>query len=648
MTRHSIPFRLPSLKSDYASPDGEIAVAGNLVPCLDPGAGEDPDDSGNDSGAVSSGSAPFTLTLPPPPEAEFSLRKTILPGWHSHPDILPSVVMDAGERTETGWGVRAIDVLEKFEAGLSGCNLFFEPFFVICALRMNDGTRILPSPPVLMIPNSAAPPVEGSLDFSSDTMEMRVVAAVCSLQWRVRIPENLKTFPGISHLDIFVSDAIPLYDRKSSPLADHRFSCSNFTHSSGSEQPVYESSIVQGWIPEGINAASFHKALCDATSFRLVSEISFDTLNSMEDFADVVFNCGGLEMKESYDPYIPDYIHRSEVTAAGSSRVSMRTTVWNLTLVPPLPLPMSQSAPYVVPDSVATPRWVFHPDPVATSYVYESGGKVLSVPLRRHPMLHGSFWWRGMEADAPEGVETEAVMPDAGSRAVNFPAAVWRSSKGSIIHFPDSLFMQLDVEKVMAVCRAFRASGLVATTAPTAYLFTTEGVFLLREMDDGTFRDAGLICTHVLKDASSYSLKGRSVVFLTENGDVVEIQGTTVKVNSGTSGSSEDTGLSAGIAYGALTPGEESRLVTRPLKLGDAERWKRIIEVRLRGNYDFSSCRMSLYGSPDLRVWRRIATRQGGIISGLWSPLCRYFRVEATLRLQSGDTLEALYAISDQ
>lgn len=89
----------------------------------------------------------------------------------------------------------------------------------------------MPSPTMLMIPNSESAPVAGSTDFSADEMRMSVAAAVCRLQWRVRIPDTLRDFEEVTHVDILVSDEMPLSDRKSEWKSYHRLSFGGFTHS---------------------------------------------------------------------------------------------------------------------------------------------------------------------------------------------------------------------------------------------------------------------------------------------------------------------------------------------------------------------------------------------------------------------------------
>lgn len=652
MKTFSIPLRPRSGKSDYTCADGEVAMTENLQVAnfssdsnFDSvsGSGSQDDPLENNGSFAGTSVKPFKLSLPPAPEVEFALKRRVLDGWNIHPDTFPSLVMEKGEATEAGWGRKAMQLLSRFEKDVKRRNLFFEPFFVMSALRLKDGSRVVPSPPVLMIPNSGAPIVAGTDNFAVETMKMDIVAAVCGLQWRIRVPEELKCNEDVAFMDILVSEPVPMYSRKGEPTGCHREECLNFTHSIGSdgcsaERRVATERIVQGWLPESSSAADIMKAMLESVDFYAVSRVALAELTSSEEFGDVDFNCGGLAMISAHRPYRPDFMHLSDVSAAGSGMISGRMTVWDMTVVAPLPLPLCRSAAYVS-DERYNPRWVFHPDPAATAFRYTAGDEVREVPLTHHPGLYGSYYWGGLEGE----VSAETVVPETqpvDSRTVRIPGGVWRSVKENTLLFHDSLLMRLDVRRVISMCRAFRASGLVATTSPTVYAFTTDGVFLLKEMDDGTFRDAGLICSYVLRDAGSYVVKGRSVEFVTTEGDVMTIDGTTVK-NKSASGSGDTVScLSSGIAFGPIDATGICRLTTRPLKLGDAESWKRVWSVRLRGDLDPGRCRMALYGSADLRNWKKIAEKTGSAIAGMWAPCCRFYKIEAEFYLSGSETIQ--------
>lgn len=669
---YSIPFRSRSAKSDFACADGEIAGAVNL--CLQNGCLKPYDSSGANRLPLLLDS-PFAggeLQRPPRPEVEFSLLRSVVEGWHIHPDTLPSKIADAptvgkGETPgEKDWGVRAMEVLADFEAAASRQNLFTQPFFVMSAYRVADGTHICPSPPILMIPNSDAPMVEGSADFSVSTMKMSIVAAACRLQLRVKMPELAEKWNGvITHLDIFISKALPLYDPKGQPKGYHRVECKNFTHSmdslgSACEHRVWPSVIVQGWQPDPVDDAIVAQNIIQTESFFLIGEIDLTQLSTMPDFENVEFNCGGLRILSSLETYIPDFAHLSDVTAEGHTFFSGRITAWNLIRTPAVLLPLALVTPYSNDITTSndtsdvsdyTPRWVFHPDPGAGRFQYSRGRSAYSLPLRRHPKMWGCFYWGGFGQSASESrqnIDIQDIHPD--NKCLHLPGTVWRSTKGSHRLFPDNLQMLLDVGQVIAICRAFRASGLVATTSPTSYAFTTEGVFLLKEMDDGTFRDAGLICGYRLRDASSLELLPTGVRFVTDAGQIVMIEGTKVAVCDDVEAvSGEDDSWKEFLPeewdpIGEPSPeiGNRGIFVTRPLKLNDGEDRKRLHSLSLRGSRVAESVQVAIYGSLDLTHWRRIALADRSTVSGLWSPYCRFFRIAVNAPLEANMSLEGL------
>lgn len=658
----SISLKPRSGKSDFACPDGEVAgvanlrfSAGTLVPCQH----DSPDR------LPPSEDSPFRdgmLQRPPLCRVEFALRKSILEGWHIHPDQLPSKIVNSPNvgkdvvPVESDWGNVAAALVDDFEADCKGSNLFSQPFFALSAYRLADGSHFCPSPPMLMIPNSRSFMVEGSSDFSVPTMKMSVLGAVCRLQWRVTapaLPENWRNV--VTHLDIFISDAISLRDIKAGAKGYHRVECDNFTHcideeGVAGEHTVSSGMIVQGWKMAAVDDAIVARSVMHTDSFHLISEIPIENVVTSAEFADVAFNRGGLSILSSLETFTPDFAHLAEVGTAGHASFSGRVTAWNLTVTPPSPYPPHLVAPYSN-DSVSFPRWIFHPDPDCRKFCLPSGGRKYAVAMRRHPVLMGSFYWGGFGQSASENfreIDSQDIPDD--THVVNLPGSIWRSQKGSRRLFPDSLLMHLHVGEVIAVCRAFRASGLVATTSPTAYAFTTEGVFLLKEMDDGTFRDAGLICAYRLRDAGSLELLPKGVRFVTVDGEVVVMEGTKVTLSEDVE-SVGDKDYSWkdfipeewNIEGGGFSPnGGWCAFVTRPIKLSGAEDWKQLRRVALHGLFDKDKVSMAVYCSADLCCWHKTVVADRSRIEGLWSPRSRYFRIAVKANLSAGHSLQAL------
>ena len=676
---YAVGLRPRTSAGDYDCRDGEIESMEGLtfgvpLPTSD-------NDGAPSESVASSGKNPvygaFSQNLPNPPVVEFSLERTTVAPWHSNPAMFPQSDITVKTPSLDSWGDAALSMLEDIRSDATRQNLFIEPFFVIAAIRLNDGNHICPTYPVLMVPNSEAPLVTApSTDLTAQTMRLKAVMAVCRLRWRLSsFDEGWRD--KATHLDIMVSDPIPLYDRKGKQTGYHRATTANFTHSMSSdgkecEQRVSTDTFDQAWLPEETDPAVIRKSVTSSTVFHTVSEIPLREIIPSDTFNAVDMNLGGLsQASDSF--YTPDYAHLGRVTAKTNSLFSGRRTVCDLTVtLPPLP-PLASMMPHTEGVSEAGPlrtaaeitvvkngqtlksmrsladtmeigeecfpRWLFYPDPDATKAVFITANGSLSFPLRRHPVLHGSYWWAGLSATtlSEAGIgESSTSIPanspeSSSSDSYRLPNGVWRSEKTDSLLFPDRLLLPLDVGRVIALCRAFRSSGLVATTSPTAYGFTTDGVFLLKETDDGALRDAGLIADYVLSDPLSITTTGRKLTFTATDGRQYAIEGTVIRPATDADEASTTGPLTATEGNAAVS------LTIRPLKLGDAERLKRIKSVELRGTAPSAGLTLTIYGSVNLRDWTKIAERTAPI-RGLCGPSLKFLKISIRGSIPTGTT----------
>ncbi|MDE6577570.1 MAG: hypothetical protein K2K58_05310 [Muribaculaceae bacterium] len=602
-----IPLRRRSSAGDYLCPDGEVESVVNLSPLQE--------------GTPVLSAGPVSLSLPSPPLIEFSLLRTVLPGWQVNPDSLPSKVFHFSLSDLTASKKNLISVIEKMNDDACRYGLFIEPFLCMAAYRLADGSHISPSSPVLMIPNSE-PPLFQYIPDSEDDVRINAVAAICRLQWKMTLPEDHPSLPEeVTHLDIFISSPFSLSDRTGDLVCRRHYVPSAYTHSLSAGGIAGECPVWQSALPEVIGlpiSPQLEERIASADSFFCISSVTVTALSNTESFSDVSLAPGVLSRLNSAVSYRPDYAHLSKVSAAGSIKFSGRTTLFDLTLTPPSPQPLKYLSPYCNVEGFL-PRFLFHPDPDSPAYSFTVNGKGYSLPLSRHPSLRGSFRLVPLSGNTLSVSHTPSSYIPA---PVRHPGMLWRSSKSSDILFPDSLLMTLDTSGIIAVCRAFRSSGLVATVAPSAYLFTLEGIYLLKEMENGSFKDAGLISRVILKDLSSLIYTDNALIFQSAEGEWHIIDGTKVKEYS--SAESSSSGFTD-----FTSSGDTFELKTRPLKLGNPEERKPLFSITLRGIIPSGAVSLLLEASDNLIDWHTVAESESHCIRGLWGIRFRFFRLSA-------------------
>ena len=83
----------------------------------------------------------------------------------------------------------------------------------------------------------------------------------------------------------------------------------------------------------------------------------------------------------------------------------------------------------------------------------------------------------------------------------------------------------------------------------------------------------------------------------------------------------------------------EGLLVTRPLKLGNADGLKTIHTLLQRGVFQHGDVKTILYGSRDLYNWHLVASSVDNTLRGLRGTPYKYFRIAALVTLDPGESL---------
>ncbi len=377
----AVAFKGASAKNYYACADGEVASSANI-------SYEEGEGSVTSSGSV--GEPPAFPTV------RFTLGREGVGGWQAAGLSLPSAVMAAPRYPNAdGWGVRALEMLDQYRSAATRQGLFTAPFFVTCAYCRSDGSHTSSLPPVLMVPDSESPLVEGSADFTVETMKMTAVMAACRLRWRVSGVKEL-TDTSITHLDILVSDCVELYDRHPDPSLYHRVSPGNFCHylsaeGVAGEEMIWSGTLPVAWQPHPRDDYEIALDMLKATEFRVASHIPVGELKDMDGFEDVRFNIASLSVLPSLPAVKP-------VVASVSSLGAM--------------------TPYAN-EPGWFPRWLFTSDVTSRHLDFVMDGQLYRVPLTRHPRLAGSYWWRGFDTRFLN--PTDYLPTDDGSTGTDVP-----------------------------------------------------------------------------------------------------------------------------------------------------------------------------------------------------------------------------------
>lgn len=620
-----IPFLSRSSDSDFCCRDGEIdsfegcTITDDSFPAASSG------DSSSENSGLFRYQKNFIPEIPPVPEISFVLKRAHLSGWHVSPDAYPSKTLSSASSPTEDSGNAAREVLSEFNNDAARSNLFTSPFFAIAAWRLANRMLVSPSSPVFLIPNSSSPLVVVSSSPDSVVTEFKVIASLGKLLWKISLPESLREWAGKIHsLEIMVSAPLPLYDPDKAFIYERRISCDSFSQfldssmQKSAETAVCDETFGDAWKPVPVSSADYQE-IVSRHSFFTVASLSFEKILTADSFSEVESNHGNLHDVYRSVPYLPSYAMLSLKKSRGAVAYRDKKILWGLEMQSPDFVSFDRATAVRADDTSA--RWIFHPDPACREYQWrDSSGILRKVPLRPHPYLYGAYYWAGLSAALPAALPADNVV----ARNEKFETGkIWFSHTSEPPVFNDAGLQDLHCGEIIAVCRAFRSSGLVATVSPTLYIFTGLGLFLFKESASGIFTDAGLIAGYILNSPESLQILPQGIRFTTVAGECVMVSGTSVKAFSTSSSASS----SPEKVILRLT-GNQFRFISRPLKLSSAGDFKCVKRVFLRGYFEPSEISVTVSGSRDMRSWIVIGRRSGGATVVMNKFRCRFFRIE--------------------
>lgn len=604
----------------------------------------------------------------PVPKPDFSLRRVALTPHTGAAGDLPVFNVTAGDRE----AAQATEFAMRFDSDAAEAGLFTTPLLALCALRLADGWHAMPSPPLLLIPNAGRVCVSRSDLSTAETAALTLHRRSCALGMRLAIDGELERWRGIvAGIDVFVATLPAGYDAEKAsglqtlPSADADFSLSGLAF--GSEQPLrnVEEARLRGYILAATAPAEMAMRLATAADFHRILSIDADEAAGYADYIDLTPHCRHHSRWLTAESYSPDYSCYTRRLPGGCSSTGGRLTAWG----------GSRMAPEAVCSPRLAPRFIFHPDPEATRCETASFGV---VSLTRHPSLYGSY---AVAAFAPLSIsETpDGGMPLPSSAAT--PNLLMTSRSGCPFIFPLKNTVSLPCGMIRALAPAMRSSLSTAYGGGFLLAFTSEGVSLLGARDEGAYIPLGFLGSRRLLGRRALAMTAEGTAFAADGGIFIVGSGSLKEITGNLPSLSTDDGSSLPDATSIMvydfpsrslylltgshtycrceTDGKwrmadespsrlpslpvtptEVRFSTRSIKLGDAERLKRLTGVALRGRFIESRCVLTLEGSDDLSRWLTLA-KGPGAIHGLAGTPWRFFRLRVAATLRPGDFISA-------
>ena len=638
-------------RHDLLCPDGEIAATTGFP------------DTDNDSGDILSpgfwdgkipdpGYPAFPANPYPKLDAVFSLRRTGLSPYSPSGSDFPAFKTTVNATLDDdGKSLEARKALSAVLADAELAGLHTRPFLAYAAWRLDDGSHVMSTPPVLLLPNAGnilLRVLEGEASGDSRTIILTPLIALCELG--VSIPALAQTIPGdVCAIDIFISAPFPYADTENPPYGPVTFNVSaSFSLSAlswGADSRTYpDADGERGYLFPALPPSDNLSRML-AASFHHVASLPLSAIG------------GGFMPAQGIRGVVavPDYLCHAVLTPKGCCKAGNRLVAWGGTVNYPAPL-------LIMP---AAPVFLFHPDPGCDAVALECGdtGRILRYPMRRHPSLHGSFYFGGFAASAPaEG--WSGGMPVARRVAVPGMLAVSRSGRQTVFEAAMTDFRLLP--EILGASEAHKISTMSGYGGRMLYCLTAEGVYLAGIAEGGPWRVLGMLggqrCNGVMAEMENgVAFVASGGIYMAQPTRIACISDALAGVvghegwhgwlaavslgydyehrrliavgEDGEGGRSAYAWMSGGSAWMPLRHHAEGEVsmatfVTRPLKLGDGGVRKRVLSIGVYGG-DVAGWRLE--GSDNLSYWEEEASGTG-YVEGLCGMPRRFWRVSATLR----------------
>lgn len=461
---------------------------------------------------------------------------------------------------------------------------FHQPFFIRYALRTADGSHILPSAPLLMLP-TVLPPCLGVSTTTSSSGRYTVTTDFSAVKYfklcyrTVQLPDPAVS-KLVSAIDIFISPSIATFDK--ARLDDGYIT--SYSKVVGARNTVSirgtrglsraENEIFEGHYSEsGEDFADhflsesatnrkalmmhpnleFNRQICTMADFHRIATVPLAETEGFTQLEILTSEITTPNICEQLDE-LPLSLCRLDVSSMLMHENTLVAAIDRLQL--PIPYPLitterndtirktitidvhlridgntmcaTRSIQSTASVESLISRYMYYPDPRAYLMAISDGDVTYLMPLTAHEKLYGAYWHGGTGTDyLPEpAIDYDRDTTNGVDTATDRKCRLLISAKNSPMVFDLSNACSFTQSAITALCPATKAPRSGVFGRHNLYAFTTDGLWML-EYSGGKIKSSQKISTNWFRGGEAMTDTGDTIYF-ESNGKIFSAEGSEI------------------------------------------------------------------------------------------------------------------------
>ncbi len=417
---------------------------------------------------------------------------------------------------------------------------FHMPFFIKYAIRLYDGSHIMASSPILMLPTVLPPCIALTITTDQNEGITKITPSLSrilyhQLRYRVRSADikNLKS--AATAIDVFATTMIPTYDTSlmnKGYITTYSSVIKAGLHGPRGRQPINlndDTAIFDGhystsadnftdqYLEQSVKDSTalmvypnnqFYNRIVASSEYHLIASLPLDCLSENEEFAALPLNSLPADQtsKKELDT---DLLSFFNIKATALRTINGNLMVAANTLIPkqeiPLGLPYYSASSsnetynteitvhikngsqncrikYVKQLSYSLsshfPRYLFFPHSGAYKLSFRQGESEYGLDLTPHPSQKGAYWYGGIDHYAGSTPSSPDTTISDSSPYISTSLILVSATNNPFV-FDESCAVSLDGTRITGIAEATKAPKYGTFGKYPAYVFTTSGIWML-------------------------------------------------------------------------------------------------------------------------------------------------------------------------